>query len=77
MGNSGCILPFFYGKNSKLNFKNIKKYENYWKHKYDNIYVEKFFFLKWNHILFYLLATIRILIMVIYLAEKSDTKFYT
>ena len=33
------FYPFFYGKNSKLNFKNVKKYENYWKHKYDNIYV--------------------------------------
>ena len=35
---------FFYGKNSKLNFQNVREYENYWKHKYDNIYVEIFFF---------------------------------
>ena len=37
--NFGHVLPFFNEKNSKLNFKNVKKYENRWKHKYDNIYV--------------------------------------
>ena len=39
LGNSGHILHFFPGENSKLNFKNVKNNENYWKHKYDNIYV--------------------------------------
>ena len=39
LGNFGCILPLFYGKNSKSNFKNIKKYENNWKHNYENIHV--------------------------------------
>ena len=33
------FYPFFMEKNSKLNIKNVKKYENYWNHKYDNIYV--------------------------------------
>ena len=38
-GNFGHVLPFSNEKNSKLNFKNVKKYEKCWKHKYDNIYV--------------------------------------
>ena len=35
----GHVLSFCYGKNSKLNFKNIKKYEINWKLQYNYLYV--------------------------------------
>ena len=38
-GHFENVLPFCNGKTSKLNFKNIKKYENHWKHKYIYLYV--------------------------------------
>ena len=34
-GHFGQVLLFCNEKNTKINFKNIKKYENYWKNKYD------------------------------------------
>ena len=36
---SDIFYPSFMGKIVNLILKNVKKYENYWKHKYDNIYV--------------------------------------
>ena len=31
-GHFGHVLPFCNGKNSKISFKNIKKYVSHWKH---------------------------------------------
>ena len=51
--------------------------KNYWKHKYDYLYVEFYFKKIMGSYLFYVLADGRILILAVYLVQKSDSKYYT